>query len=304
MSLDMVKSLKSQKMVNNKITITRLVILGAFFFVFTWGGHWIGSNLNVILPIFNCEYVGGGTTRGLCIAIIDFNKRMTFQFLFSIFMCIVLMFLIGRIWCGYICPMGFIQDIMTIVRQKFRIPQITVPQQAQPFIVMLKWYCVFYIFFNDICRICPIQYFTVPVGGYTSNAGNWAYMWAVGMVAVCTLSDRAMCRICPIGALTGLCNKVSGARIKKCGAACTHCRACLEACPMDIQAIYEDREHDDVTFQDCIYCMKCIEVCPEKAALRFELFGATILESRRETSINLGNAVPHPLDIELEKESS
>lgn len=78
------REISSKKMVNNKITITRLIILGIFFFIFTWGGHWIGSNLTVILPIFNCEYVGGGTTRGLCIAIIDFNKRLTFQFLFSI----------------------------------------------------------------------------------------------------------------------------------------------------------------------------------------------------------------------------
>lgn len=53
-------AIRSKKMVNNKITIFRLVILGLFFLLFTFGGHFIGSNLNLILPIFNCEYVGCG----------------------------------------------------------------------------------------------------------------------------------------------------------------------------------------------------------------------------------------------------
>lgn len=280
-----VTELRKKKMVNNKITIWRLVIIGAFFVFFTFGGHFVGSNTNIILPIFNCEYVGGGTTRGVCIALIDFTKRMSATFFFSMAMCLLGMIVIGRLWCGYICPMGFFQDIMTLIRQKLYIPQMTIPQSVKPFITLVKWYCVFYILFYDICRMCPIQYFTVPVGGYTSGAGTWAYIWAILTVIGATLSDRAMCRVCPIGALTGLFNKVSGCRIKKVGAACTHCRACLEACPMDIQAIYEDREHEDVTYDECIYCMKCIEVCPEKAALRFELFGFTILESKRETSV-------------------
>ncbi|MFI3115490.1 MAG: 4Fe-4S dicluster domain-containing protein, partial [Clostridia bacterium] len=181
---------------------------------------------------------------------------------------------------------------------KLRVPQLSFPQEIKPFLTIVKWYCVFYILFNDLCKVCPIQYFTVPATGYTSNTSNWAWIWAVVMVVFCTLSDRAACRVCPIGALTGIFNRISGARIKKCGAACTHCRACLEACPMDIQAIYEDRENEDVTFDECLYCMKCIEVCPEKGALRFDLFGKTILESRREVKVTLGGPVSIPDDTE------
>ncbi len=293
MSKNLLK-LKKKKMVNNKITITRLIIIGVFFLIFTFGGFFIGTNKNIILPIFNCEYVGGGTTRGICIAIIDFNKNLSSTFLFAMAVCVVLMVIFGRLWCGYVCPMGFIQDMITLARQKLRIPQLTIPQAVKPFITIAKWYVVFYILFNDLCKVCPIQYFTVPVGGYTSNTSTWAYIWAVVLVVLMTLSDRAACRVCPIGALTGLANKISGARIKKCGAACTHCRACLEVCPMDIQAIYEDREHEDVTFQECIYCMKCIEVCPEQSALKFNLFGKTILESKREITVKEGGIISIP----------
>ncbi|MFI3116299.1 MAG: 4Fe-4S binding protein, partial [Clostridia bacterium] len=149
-------SVKSHKMFNNKITITRLIILGAFFLLFSYGGFFLGSNTNIILPIFNCEYVGGGTTRGVCIAIIDFNKRISFSFLFSMAMWVVSMIVIGRLWCGYVCPMGFIQDVMTIVRQKLRVPQLSFPQEIKPFLTIVKWYCVFYILFNDLCKVCPI----------------------------------------------------------------------------------------------------------------------------------------------------
>lgn len=281
-------------MKNTKISRIRLLILALFFLFFSFGGKIIGSQLQVILPVFNCEYVGAGTTRGICIAIIDFNKYISqgATFLIGAGVCLLLMLIFGRLWCGYVCPFGFFQDVVTWIREKLRITQIRIPVKLKPIIVVAKWYIVIYILFNDLCKVCPIQYFTVPVTGYVTNTADtglfspffWACVVAIGIF----LNDRAFCKVCPIGALLGLCNKVSGSKLKKCGGACTHCRACLEVCPMDIQEVYEDREHTNITHADCVYCMKCIEVCPEKDALRFELFGKKILESKRETGVLCG----------------
>lgn len=273
-------------MINNKITKIRLLILFAIALFFSFAGYFIGSDERVILPVFNCEFVGGGTTRGVCIALNDFNKWVTSDatgFLISMAVCVALVLLLGRLWCGYACPFGFVQDVVTTVRQKLNIAQINIPDKLKPLIVIGKWYLVFYIFFYDLCKVCPIQYFTVTATGYTSNVNTTGTMWAIIVLTAAILNDRAFCKVCPIGALMGLFNKASGSRLKKCGSACTHCRACLEVCPMNIQEVYEDRESVDITHPDCVYCMKCIEVCPEKNALRYELLGKKVLESNRFT---------------------
>lgn len=272
-------------MKNNKITAIRLGILFALFLFFSFGGLLIGPHLEVILPIFNCEYVGAGTTRGICIAIIDFNKYVSqgMTFFMGVGACLILMLAFGRLWCGYVCPFGFFQDIVTCIREKLKLQQVLIPEKLKPVITVAKWYIVMYIVFNDLCKVCPVQFFTVPITGYVTNTSETAFFWAWVTAMAIFLNDRAFCKVCPIGALLGLCNKVSGSKLKKCGNACTHCRACLEVCPMDIQEVYEDREHMDITHPDCVYCMKCIEVCPEKEALRFELFGKKLLESKRET---------------------
>ncbi len=269
---------------SRKITWARLGILFFFFFFLSCGGYWLGANTNIILPIFNCEYVGGSTTRGLCIALLDFSKYINNEgFLMWMGVCVLLMFLFGRLWCGYVCPFGLAQDIITLVRQKLRITQINLSQKVKPLITVARWSIVFYIFFNDLCKVCPIQYFTLPMTGYYRTVSGWAFTWSVVLLAISFFSDRAFCRVCPLGALMGLFNRVSGSRLKKCGHACTHCRACLEVCPVDLQEVYEDRENEDISHPDCIYCMKCIEVCPEKDALWFTLFGKTILKSKRTT---------------------
>ncbi len=273
----------NKKIRNYKITAVRLGILFAFFMFLSFGGYYIGPQSDIILPVFHCRYVAGGTTEAFCLMILDFNKYMSETFVISMLACLVLIMLFGTLWCGYVCPVGFFQDIITEVRQRLGFTQLNISQKFKPVLTILKWFLVFYILFYDLCKVCPIFYFTVPLTGYVQGGDTTAFYWAIGLFAFMFISDRFFCRICPIGAFLGLFNKISGSRLKKKGSACTHCRACLEVCPVDIQEIYEDRENEDITNSNCIYCMKCIEVCPEKDALRFELFGKTILKSKRPT---------------------
>ncbi len=270
-------------MKNNKITYIRLWTLFGFWLFFTFGRYLVGTQSNIILPLINCEYVGDGTTRASCLTIIKLQGYFNFEGLLIIAVPIVLTFLFGRLWCGYACPIGFMQDLLIIVRQKLKIPQVIFSTKLAPVISICKWFLVFYLFFYDPCGLCPIPYYATTVGGYVSYDNTTGLFWAVFFLTLMFINDKGFCKVCPVGALLGLANRVSGSRIKKCGSACTHCRACLEVCPMDIQEVYEDRTKEDITHPDCLFCMKCIEICPEKNALRYELFGKTLAKSKRHT---------------------
>lgn len=274
-------------MKRNKITLFRLICLAISFFILTYGAYFLGEKASIILPVFSCDYVGSGTATGICKLIVDFDDFFNTGFLtmaISMILSIVGVLVFGRLWCGYVCPFGFLQDVLTIIRQKLKIPSTHIPERAKPYFHLLKWLVLLlFVFGIGFCDLCPVQYIMPSLAGFTMSFDVVGMILAGIIVGICFLSDRAFCRYCPLGTLMGFCNKKSAAKIKKNGSACTHCRACLEVCPMNIQSIYENRENLDVTHPDCIYCMKCIEVCPENDALYLELFGKKTLTAKRKT---------------------
>lgn len=188
----------------------------------------------------------------------------------------------GRLWCGYVCPLGFYQEILSLFRKKLHLPAIRIPQKVKPFLRPAKYIILIYFllgmaFFN----FHPVMYIRPDLAVSDSALALWEISVFGIVTGVCFFNERFFCKYCPLGTLRGFANKISFGRIKKKGSACTHCRACLESCPMDIKEIYEERGKTDVTHSDCIYCMKCIEACPEPDALSFSLFGKTLLKSKR-----------------------
>lgn len=194
--------------------------------------------------------------------------------------------LLGRLWCGYVCPLGFFQEIIAFLRKKSKIPTIHSTPQIQFLLRFVKWI----VFFGFVIAVLfwglrpsiyirPDQLFT-----NTKTSLSWLFLTGI-FFGLCFIQERFFCKICPLGTLRGFFNRGSLSRIKKKPQSCTHCRACLECCPMDIRSIYEERNKVDVTHSDCIYCMKCIEACPEPDALSFTLFGKRLLNSHRNKEV-------------------
>lgn len=203
----------------------------------------------------------------------------------SLIIMLISIFLIGKVWCGYFCPFGFYQDILTIIRKKLKITPLVISEKIKPVIKLIKWGLLVCLMFGlGFCRLCPVKYIMMPLAlNGQSSISIWGIIIAGIVTGICFLKESAFCEVCPLGTLMGLLNRFTGARIKKNGSACTHCRACLEVCPMGIEEVYQLRNQPDVTHSNCIFCMKCIEACPEKNALSFTLMGKPIITSKRGT---------------------
>lgn len=238
---------------SSKFLLVRWVFLIGGFILWTYAGKITASGqvLNQIaIPTFSCPFNLDQTFESGCYYLTHLLELFTTRsigyiavFLLTLFLCIVFL---GRILCGFMCPLGFVQDLMDKLRQLLHITPITVSDRMNRILQPLKWtWIILFLCFaftgGNFCEICPNKVFSPALGGY------WIDLVLGGILTIPLLVGsffikRFWCIICPMGYILGLFHKWNIFKLKKDCTACTECRACYAACPMRIKGIYTERE--------------------------------------------------------------
>lgn len=225
---------------------------------------------------------------------------------------ILFIVLFGRSWCGWVCPLGLLQDTFTKIREKLKLLYVKlspawitgakITKYSLLAIMLLFCYTIgVQHFFMSVyrsefdlifCQICPGKKFLSAITGtfqylvfvddMTSITKFMSYLSMVfgGIYLLGTAAVRRFwCRICPLGLLNGLMNRVSLFSLAKDGKRCTKCGICKRACPVQIEEIYREKVKDNVTTTECTLCLRCIEMCPEEDCLKAKFCGKTIASS-------------------------
>ena len=202
--------------------------------------------------------------------------KSTVFYVFGILMLYGLMF--GRMICGWICPFGFIQDLL----HKIKTPKVKKSPVTRALSYLKYVLLVFFVVFVPLmyafkdralpafCKyICPAG--TLEGGMLQLShklAGNiylsslkylftWKFMLMVSMMVGCIFIFRLFCRfVCPLGALYGLFNRISIFGVKVDNSKCTDCGLCVKHCKVDIKKVGD---------QECVACGDWVSVCPTKA---------------------------------------
>lgn len=185
--------------------------------------------------------------------------------------------LVGAMPCGWVCPVGFAQDIVWRLRQKLfkRFRHVPDGLRSLKIAVLVVFVLALPAFLggsrpwaeNPYCDyLCPIGAATVAVpaaarhGLDAVNPDPWTWI-RYGVLGVLVLLllfvKRPVCTLfCPILAVLGRFNRVSLYRMRVDRDACVECDRCRTVCPMDLR-IFEDPDSPE-----CVRCLRCRDVCP------------------------------------------
>lgn len=197
----------------------------------------------------------------MAISSILFYRGTWFPILISMCILIAGSYLLGRAFCGWVCPVGFLVDLSGII-SKFISKVIKRKTTTRRFgllqygilsaVVLLS-----FISMQALSILDPFVIFRRSVF-MVMNAGIPEVLLVI-LLASIVIAPRFFCRaICPVGAIIGLSSLISPFKFKT-NDGCVHCKKCQKVCSMG--AISKDMKWDATA---CIKCLDCERHCPKK----------------------------------------
>lgn len=251
------------------------LIQNANFKGFFTGKIYQGPVKNVCVPGLNCYSCPGAV--GACPIGSLQNTLSSYKFKFPYYVLGLIIFfgaVFGRLICGFICPFGFLQDLLHKIPfpKKIRTFKGDKLLRNLKYIVLIFMVIVFPIIFKltpVFCKyLCPSgtlsgillsisdsRLFAVLGGIFT-----WKISILIIIIFLSIVIARPFCKyLCPLGALYAPFNKISILQMKCDSSKCTNCKACHNVCDMCVDPSVTPNS------TECIRCGKCISACPTDA---------------------------------------
>jgi polyferredoxin len=260
-------------------------------------------------------YVGFGLTAG------QLWGYQGLRALFWLVVFIVLASLLGRLWCGWVCPLGLVSDWLTSLRKRLGLSGLTFSPAARKALAAIRHVLLAYLalgpilitlgllhpdFYLPFCQICPgksllplfegqTRYLTAELTNGVTASLSVALMAISGLsVAGMFLKERFFCYFCPMLAIFKLLAPLSAMRLVKTPEVCQGCATCRRACPMDIDDLWHERRPGPAKAGECLGCAGCLASCPSDGALSMRFLGRELTASSPAAARGDRHAGPRP----------
>ncbi len=262
------------------------------------GGIYQGKGKSVCVPglnCYSCPAASGACPIGSFQAVVG-SSRFGFSYYITGFL-ILLGVLLGRFICGFLCPFGWLQELLHKIPSKKLSTKKLKPLTYLKYIILLLAVVLLpALAVNDVgmgdpffCKyICPQGVLEGAIPLSLVNEGIRAALGTLfvqklfillAVVALSILFYRPFCKwICPLGAFYALLNKISLLEIKMDEQKCVSCGKCAASCKMDID-VRKTPNH-----AECIRCGKCITACPAEALCFHYGFGSSHKKKEQQTN--------------------
>lgn len=310
----------------------RFAIQALMLFLTVYGsvvvGHYAADKISSSLPALSCAY--DQMNGGYCVLVPTQHQvshrigqamvqaqQLTVQMVLPLLMVFLsffaFFFVIGKAFCGWVCPLGTLQEWVGKIGRRFNIGvrrfekgDLGEVKRVRP----VKWLILLGLVFllplltglgvtphslgNPFCDVCPSRVATTLLSGNTEELAlnitdGWKFGLGamanvmIGFVIVGGLALRLpFCRICPLLAWNSLFQRLSPMRLSKpTRAGCGTCQVCTDSCPMDIPEISKG-EGRKAYNEDCTLCGRCAEYCPQDGVIKLKWGPLALFSSSRE----------------------
>lgn len=264
--------------------LSQLFFLGFFIYLIFRTVDPLSSFIPVNLFFISDPLIAIGTSIAARVFILSFLAALV---------VIVITILLGRVFCGWACPLGTTIDWFDKILLwwfKKRVP-VSLKWRKIKYVLLIALIIGAFFGINAIGWLDPISLSFKSYGLFLYSASDWMGKKILtdenispiinlgildrnnitfnGLIIIASIflvilllslvEKRFWCRnLCPLGALLGLLSKWRLVHTAA-GEDCSKCALCKKACKMG--AINTDLETLD---EECIYCYKCMTNCPKE----------------------------------------
>jgi ferredoxin len=308
----------------------RMTMQIVMLFVTVYGGALLGSytvdRISQALPSLSCAF--DKQTGDHCILIVtqhqfhhrvgealtnlkDISLNVFIPTLISVGTFFMFFFFLNKAFCGWVCPMGTVQEMLYRIGRRFNRPLNRFKPEQVGKVRPVKWFMLLLLvlalplmagmgvasdeFGDPYCQVCPSRLATTLLTADTeqialrTSSGVNMLLGALGnalfgFVIIAAIAARQpFCRICPLLSWNAMFQKLSPMRLvkKESHEKCAKCGVCEKACPMDIHEI-GTAFGKKAFHEDCTLCGRCAEYCPDDDVIQIKFFGWRLFGSSRD----------------------
>jgi polyferredoxin len=173
----------------------------------------------------------------------------------ALFVLIIIFSIIfGRIWCGKLCPLGKLQDVVYKVPAPVKITTF----KGDRVLRLYKYSDIIIEIAQIILPLIGLSVFFYEIAALIPPIISWTLFGII--VVLSFILRRVFCKyFCMFGAIMSLFNKISFYKYKTLKHKCVKCGACVKVCKMNINPYKQSN------CPECIRCGLCKKACHQNA---------------------------------------
>ncbi|QEN05349.1 4Fe-4S dicluster domain-containing protein [Thiospirochaeta perfilievii] len=174
------------------------------------------------------------------------------QLWFGIFLIgTILSTIIGRYYCGWICPMNTLFRPIDFIYRKFKIKRLKPP------VILSKTWLRYLFLILFVVSMVAVRVIHIKI--------NILLYVVILSVFITLFIEESFWHkaVCPFGTILSLTSRKSTISMNIDENNCISCGKCQKVCPSESISTKENKKRFNLK-QECLMCYQCIEACPVK----------------------------------------